>query len=51
MIRLPSGRKLAYLKPDIVYREFIYETLEEDADGNEIIVEAVNSKDFATPRA
>lgn len=42
-VKLPSGRSLAYLKPEIVYRVFTFEVLETDAKGNEIIVERTSS--------
>lgn len=38
-IRLPSGRKLAYRKPEIHWRTMTFETLEYGDDGKEFIVE------------
>lgn len=38
-IKLPSGRKLAYLKPRIIWRAITYSALEIDKKGNEIVVE------------
>lgn len=41
-IRLPSGRKLAYLAPRIAERVFEYEVLDTDEKGKEIIVKKMS---------
>lgn len=38
-VRLPSGRRLAYAAPSIVWKTITFTVLEEDDDGNEVEVE------------
>lgn len=42
-VTLPSKRRLAYLKPDIIYRTFEFEVLETDSKGNEVVVKKLSA--------